>query len=142
MQGLELLRDLLTVEVPLTLNAALCEFHRGHCPPSPQLELECSRVHSRQPAAFDLGCGPRLTCCIDWLPDMPRMIMMPVIATQVSEDMQKLEQAHRRLGAIVPCSNSDLRCDRWAAAGECHNNDMWMHQHCRRACTPCAFSVA
>ena len=45
-QGLDLLRDLLTVEVPLTLNAALCEFHHGHCPATAELELECGRVRS------------------------------------------------------------------------------------------------
>ena len=43
-QGLGLLRDLLTIEVPLTLNAALCKFHRSHCPTSPELESECNRV--------------------------------------------------------------------------------------------------
>ena len=50
LQGLHLLRDLLTIEVPLTLNAALCEFHRGGCPPSAELERECSRVSA------GLGC--------------------------------------------------------------------------------------
>ena len=43
-QGFELLRDLLTLEVPLTLNEALCEHHRRACPPSEQLGRECGKV--------------------------------------------------------------------------------------------------
>jgi len=73
-QGLELLRDLLTVEVPLTLNAALCEFHRGHCPATAELELECRRVrllicwltwrHGWVRVMF--GCS-QTSCCLCWL---------------------------------------------------------------------------
>lgn len=44
LQGLHLLQDLLSVEVPLTLNEAFCEHHRRRCPPSDELERECGRV--------------------------------------------------------------------------------------------------
>lgn len=44
MQGLELLRDLLSIEVPLTLNEAFCEHHRKHCPKSEELDRECGKV--------------------------------------------------------------------------------------------------
>ena len=43
-QGLHLLQDLLSVEVPLTLNEAFCEHHRRRCPPSDELERECGQV--------------------------------------------------------------------------------------------------
>ena len=43
-QGMELLRDLLAIEVPITLNAALCERHRAKCPPSDELDRECAIV--------------------------------------------------------------------------------------------------
>ena len=44
MQGLELLKDLLSIEVPLTLNEAFCEHHRSHCPKSEELDRECGKV--------------------------------------------------------------------------------------------------
>ncbi len=40
-----LLRDLLSIEVPLTLNEAFCEHHRKRCPASEELERECGRVN-------------------------------------------------------------------------------------------------
>ena len=43
-QGLHLLQDLLSVEVPLTLNEAFCMHHRRRCPPSDELERECGQV--------------------------------------------------------------------------------------------------
>ena len=43
-QGLKMLRDLLSIEVPLTLNGAFCEHHLKHCPPSEELLRECNRV--------------------------------------------------------------------------------------------------
>ena len=43
-QGAELLRDLMSIEVPVTLNAAFCERHRRVCPPSDELDRECSKV--------------------------------------------------------------------------------------------------
>ena len=52
-----------------------------------------------------------------------------------------MEQAYRRLGVTIPCINKHSRCKMWAAAGECHNNGMWMQQHCRRACTSCAIAT-
>jgi hypothetical protein len=37
-------RDLISISVVHTLNAALCEWHTQHCPPSEQLREECGRV--------------------------------------------------------------------------------------------------
>ena len=45
-QGSELLRDLLAVQVPITLNLAFCEFQASHCPPSEQLVAECGKVRA------------------------------------------------------------------------------------------------
>lgn len=42
--GFKLLRDLLSVEVPITLNAAFCEHHRLSCVSSRELEDECKVV--------------------------------------------------------------------------------------------------
>lgn len=50
--GLELLRDLLSIEVPLTLNEAFCEHHRKHCPKSEELDRECGKVE-RDAAELD-----------------------------------------------------------------------------------------
>jgi hypothetical protein len=44
LQGLELLKDLLSIEVPLTLNEAFCDHHRMHCPKSEELDRECGKV--------------------------------------------------------------------------------------------------
>ena len=44
LQGLELLKDLLSIEVPLTLNEAMCDHHRKHCPKSEELDRECGKV--------------------------------------------------------------------------------------------------
>ena len=41
-QGEQLLRDLLAIQVPITLNAAFCERHLKECPPSTQLKKECT----------------------------------------------------------------------------------------------------
>ena len=51
-QGLHLLQDLLSVEVPLTLNEAFCEHHRRRCPPSDELERECGKVRCSAAASF------------------------------------------------------------------------------------------
>lgn len=37
-------RDLIAISVVHMLNAALCEFHTKHCPPSEQLRVECGRA--------------------------------------------------------------------------------------------------
>lgn len=37
-------RDLISISVVHTLNAALCEFHLRHCPPSEQLARECAKA--------------------------------------------------------------------------------------------------
>ena len=47
-QGLKLLQDLLSIEVPLTLNEAFCQHHRVHCPKSEELDRECSKVLPQQ----------------------------------------------------------------------------------------------
>ena len=72
------------------------------------------------------------TCCVNSCP----------CYLQVARDAQALEEAYRRLGVVVPCTDEDSRCNTWAAAGECHNNGEWMQQHCRRACTSCALTAA
>lgn len=43
-QGEELLRDLLAIQVIVELNVAFCERHLVNCPPSPQLQQECAYV--------------------------------------------------------------------------------------------------
>jgi hypothetical protein len=43
-QGIKLLRDLLSIEVPLTLNQGFCHHHRQRCPKSEELERECAKV--------------------------------------------------------------------------------------------------
>lgn len=37
-------RDLIAISVVHTLNAALCEYHLKHCPPSDQLRRECDKA--------------------------------------------------------------------------------------------------
>ncbi|KAK9819905.1 hypothetical protein WJX72_003823 [[Myrmecia] bisecta] len=49
-QGFELMRDLMAVETIITLNAAFCEHHRAHCPPSEELERECGKVADMEDA--------------------------------------------------------------------------------------------
>lgn len=44
MSKAERYRDLIAISVVHTLNAALCEFHTQHCPPSDQLRVECGRA--------------------------------------------------------------------------------------------------
>lgn len=42
--GIEYYRDLLSIETVATLNAAFCDHHLTHCPPSQQLLDVCSKV--------------------------------------------------------------------------------------------------
>ncbi|EFN59242.1 hypothetical protein CHLNCDRAFT_138234 [Chlorella variabilis] len=44
--GAALLRDLMSIEVPLTLNVAFCERHRKYCPSSEELERECGKAEA------------------------------------------------------------------------------------------------
>lgn len=44
LQGHELLKLLLAIEPVVVMNAALCEHHLKHCPPSRQLTSECAKV--------------------------------------------------------------------------------------------------
>jgi len=53
-KGAELLRDLLALQVPITLNAALCERHRAKCPPTEELERECGLVDQYEIEMDDL----------------------------------------------------------------------------------------
>jgi hypothetical protein len=39
-------RDLISISVVHTLNAALCEFHLKNCPPSQQLRDACDKVQA------------------------------------------------------------------------------------------------
>ena len=43
-QGEERLRDLLAIQVIIELNVAFCERHLVNCPPSDQLQKECTYV--------------------------------------------------------------------------------------------------
>ncbi|GAB4815655.1 hypothetical protein N2152v2_002701 [Parachlorella kessleri] len=43
--GFDLLRDLLSVEPIILLNAAFCERHLKNCPPTEELTRECNRAH-------------------------------------------------------------------------------------------------
>lgn len=63
-KGAQLLRDLLAIEVPVTLNAAFCEHHRTKCLPSEELERECGIVDSY---AAELDAA--LAAIEDQLPD-------------------------------------------------------------------------
>lgn len=70
-------KDLLAVETIATLNAAFCDYHVKHCPPSQQLLDECQTVRatlfSALPGALQLPlsqpCAPInnkfLTCSLD-----------------------------------------------------------------------------
>ena len=44
LQGEELLRDLLAIQVIIELNVAFCERHLVNCLPSEQLQKECAYV--------------------------------------------------------------------------------------------------
>jgi hypothetical protein len=57
-QGLALLRDLLAIEVPITLNEAFCEYQLARCPPSEQLTAECDKVR----AARCTHARPHMAC--------------------------------------------------------------------------------
>lgn len=63
-KGAALLSDLLSIEVPITLNAALCERHRSRCMRTPQLEKECSKVDE-----YEEELESMLSEVIDSLPD-------------------------------------------------------------------------
>ena len=58
------MRDLLSIEVPITLNAALCQRHRAKCPASKQLETVCTEAEEYE-EEFDTLLGD----LIDSLPD-------------------------------------------------------------------------
>lgn len=103
--GLQLLRDLLAVEVPITLNAAFCERHRKVCPPSDELERECGKAEALMKEFDAMFEELRHT-----LPD--------------------------------PCRDRDIRCDKWAAAGECEKNQGFMYDSCPLACKQCVPKAA
>lgn len=63
-KGAQLLRDLLAIEVPVTLNAAFCEHHRTKCLPSVELEKECGLVDS-----YVAELDAALAAVIEELPD-------------------------------------------------------------------------
>ncbi|CAL8472254.1 g11796 [Coccomyxa elongata] len=72
-QGLDLLRDLLSVEPAIVLNAAFCDRHKRKCSPSKQLEEECSKV-AQQEKELDEAYDAvekilRATECNDSTPD-------------------------------------------------------------------------
>ncbi|KAL4426165.1 hypothetical protein ABPG77_007447 [Micractinium sp. CCAP 211/92] len=98
--GTELLRDLMSIEVIVTLNAAFCERFRRVCPPSDELERECGK------------------------------------AEQMLRDY---DEAFKELEATLPdpCRDTDERCPRWAAAGECEKNQGFMFDSCMLSCKRC-----
>lgn len=49
LQGEDLLRDLLSIQVPVELNVAFCERHLTNCAPSEQLTKECTHVSPDSP---------------------------------------------------------------------------------------------
>ena len=60
-------------QVPITLNAAFCERHRRLCPPTDELERECSKVGAvcrcgvpglPPSCACPAGCNPHKSCCL------------------------------------------------------------------------------
>ena len=53
-QGEERLRDLLAIQVIIELNVAFCERHLVNCPPSEQLQKECTYVSSASLVLFVL----------------------------------------------------------------------------------------
>ncbi|KAL4524683.1 hypothetical protein Ndes2526A_g06797 [Nannochloris sp. 'desiccata'] len=53
-KGANLLRDLLGLQVPITLNAAFCERHRASCSPSEELERECGLVDEYEKEMDDM----------------------------------------------------------------------------------------
>lgn len=63
-QGFSLLRDLLAIAAPATLNAAFCERHLRVCPPSEQLTSECSVVKE-----LETALDARLREVLEHLPD-------------------------------------------------------------------------
>lgn len=63
-KGFALLRDLLSIQVPITLNAALCERHQKKCSPSTELETECAKVKS-----YEKLLDTRIEEVINSLPD-------------------------------------------------------------------------
>ncbi|KDD72921.1 hypothetical protein H632_c2730p0, partial [Helicosporidium sp. ATCC 50920] len=60
----ELLRDLLSIHVPITLNAAFCERFRAKCPDSEQLRAECGKAEDQERAL-----DARLKELLSQLPD-------------------------------------------------------------------------
>ncbi|KAF6262485.1 hypothetical protein COO60DRAFT_1675462 [Scenedesmus sp. NREL 46B-D3] len=68
-------RDLIAISVVHTLNAALCEFHMQHCPPSQQLRDVCDKAQAQYQATkvavrqldVELSCIDRLPDkCAEW----------------------------------------------------------------------------
>ncbi|KAL4443932.1 hypothetical protein ABPG75_011669 [Micractinium tetrahymenae] len=98
--GAALLRDLMSIEAIITLNAAFCERFRRVCPPSEELERECGKAEQL---------------------------------------MRDYDEAYRELEAALPdpCRDTDERCPRWAAAGECEKNQGFMFDSCMLSCKRC-----
>ena len=61
---LQLLRDLLSIEPIIILNAAMCRRHLAKCPPSAELERECAKAKALE-AEFD----DRMAKLLENLPD-------------------------------------------------------------------------
>ncbi|WIA09314.1 hypothetical protein OEZ85_008721 [Tetradesmus obliquus] len=67
-------RDLISISVVHTLNAALCEFHLKNCPPSQQLREACDKAAALYTATkvavrqldVELSCVDRAERCAEW----------------------------------------------------------------------------
>ncbi len=57
LQGEELLRDLLAIQVIVELNVAFCERHQVQCPASEQLGKECTYVRLLQALLGSCHCA-------------------------------------------------------------------------------------
>ncbi|GAB4816143.1 hypothetical protein N2152v2_003189 [Parachlorella kessleri] len=159
-QGLALLRDLLAIEVPITLNEAFCEYLLAHCPASDQLTAECDkarRLGEELAAAFGAlelpdPCHDSDTRCGGWaaagecernagfMGEHCRISCK--LCTPRSPKAPSHVQSRGRLRDRAgqegePCLETDTRCGNWAAAGECSKNEAFMSTHCRISCKLC-----
>ena len=138
LQGLELLKDLLSIEVPLTLNEAFCDHHRKHCPKSEELDRECSKVAPPDASGL-VACADISSANFGPCPDYPgacscmcgmtRRFRMALRAAQLCAKCLQVEKDAAELGAALKkvqsgmlCTDLDKRCPEWAEAGECGSN--------------------
>ena len=44
---------------------------------------------------------------------------------------------HTHTRFLADCTDANPSCSRWAYAGECENNRLWMLKNCRKSCNQC-----